>query len=104
MFDLADASLAGAGICTGLMTEDFAFEQGLRQAAAIDGDEIAFTPRTRFVQAACDQFLAGTGLALNQQVGRAVGQTADQLAYPLHSCGVADQPSLDLIAPFQAVA
>jgi hypothetical protein len=39
VFDLADAAFAGAGEGVGFVAEDFAFEQVLRQAAAVQRDE-----------------------------------------------------------------
>ena len=47
------------------------------QPAAIDCHKIALAPRTGFMQAAGDEFLAGAGFAVNQHIGCATGQ-ADQ--------------------------
>ncbi|MNE88598.1 hypothetical protein D3C80_1859220 [compost metagenome] len=84
VLDLADAPLAGAGEGVCLMAEDLALEQAFRQAAAVEGDERVVLAPAEVVQAARHQLLAGAGLALDQHVGRGVGDVGDQLAQPLH--------------------
>ena len=94
--------------CTGegttLVAKQLALEQRFRQAAAVDGDEVALASRARLVQAARDEFLAGAGFALDQHVGGAVGEPGDHLPDALHREGVADQARFDLVAAFEAVA
>jgi hypothetical protein len=56
------------------------------------------------VQAAGDQFLAGAGFAVDQHVGGAVGQGADQAADAGHAGRVADQPGFELVALVELAA
>ncbi|MNL56076.1 hypothetical protein D3C87_1795400 [compost metagenome] len=69
MFDLADPPFAGAGEGVGLVAENFAFEQILRQAAAVQRHELLGVTTAEVMQAAGDQFLASAGFALDQHVG-----------------------------------
>jgi len=80
------------------VAEDFAVEQGFRQAAAVDGDEIAVPARAGFVQAACDEFLAAAGFAVDEHVGGAVGEAGEHLAQLLHARRAADQLAFELVA------
>ncbi|MNQ84837.1 hypothetical protein D3C85_999770 [compost metagenome] len=80
------------------MAENFAFEQVLRQAAAVQGDELFGVAATEIMQAACNQFLAGAGLAFDQHVGRGIGNVGDQFPQVLHGRRATDDP------PFEGVA
>ncbi len=48
------------------MAEDLAFHQGFRNRGAVDGDEWAGSARRKFVDAAGDNFFAGTSFAGDQ--------------------------------------
>ncbi|MNV35435.1 hypothetical protein D3C71_1268830 [compost metagenome] len=98
MFDLADPPFARAGKGVGLVAENFAFEQVFRQAAAVQCDELFGVAPTEVMQATSDQFFASAGFALDQHVGRGVGDVGDQFAQILHGWRTADDP------PFEGVA
>ena len=55
------------------MSEKLALEQGLWQSRAVHGDKGRLGARARAMDAAGDQFLAGTGLALDQNRDRGEG-------------------------------
>src|SRR5450631_1906069 len=69
-------------VCTGegakFMTENLAFEQLLRETAAVDRHELGVAPARMFMQAARNEFLAGAGLAIDYDVGRSVGNIEDR--------------------------
>ncbi|MNH29188.1 hypothetical protein D3C79_894030 [compost metagenome] len=96
MFDLADAAFAGTGEGVGLVAENLAFEQVFRQAATVQRHERLALAAAEVVQAAGDQFLAGTGFAFDQHVGRGIGDVGDQFAQVLHGRRAAND------APLQA--
>ncbi len=80
MLDLADPPLGRAGERAGLVAEHFALEQIFRQAAAVDGHEIVLAATAVIVQATSHHFLAGSGFANHQHVGRRIGDIEDQPA------------------------
>ncbi len=86
------------------MAEDFALEQVLRLAAAVECDELFGLAPAEVMQAARDQFLAGAGFALDQYVGRGIGDVGDQFAQFLHRRRTADDPLLECLAPGQLAA
>ena len=71
LLDLADGLLHGAGEGAAFMAEQLAFQQVLRNRAAIDGDERLLGARTEFVQRLRQGLLAGAAFA--QQQHRDVG-------------------------------
>ena len=79
VLELADAAPRRAGEGADLVAEQFAVDQVLRQAAAVQRNEMAAPPLAVVVQAARHQVLAGAGLAVDDHVGRCRGQRADQL-------------------------
>ena len=101
MFDLADAPFLGAGEGARLVAEELAVEQGFGHAAAVDGNEIAVPARAQIVQAAGDQFLAGTGFAVDQDVGSAAGQAGQAVAQLLHTRRAADQLAFEQVTLLQ---
>jgi len=80
------------------VTEHFAVKQGVGQAAAVDGHEVALSVRAGLVQAARHQLFAGAGLALDEHIGRAAGQAGQPLAQALHAGRLAQQLALDGVA------
>ena len=101
MLDLADAALAGTGEGVRFVAEYLALEQALRQAAAVEGDELFALASAEVVQAARDQFLAGAGFALDQHVGVGIGDVGDQFAQLLHGRRTTDDALLQRLAPGQ---
>jgi len=65
----------GAGKCALLIAEQLAFQEGLGEGAAVDGDELEVLPRARLVDRPGDHLLAGAALAGEQD--RAVGGRDD---------------------------
>jgi hypothetical protein len=63
VFDLADAPFLGAGEGAGFVAEEFAVEQAVGHAAAVERDVIFLPGAGQVVQAAGDHFLAGAGFA-----------------------------------------
>ena len=86
------------------MAEDFTFEKRFRQPAAVDGDEIAFGARAGIVQAAGDQFLAGAGFAMDEDVRRAAAEGPDQPANAGHAGRVADQTGVEEVTLVELAA
>ena len=68
---LEQAALArfGAGECAALVAEQLAFQQIVRQRAAVDRNERKIAARAQVVERARGQLLAGPGLALHQDGG-----------------------------------
>jgi len=64
-FETAFAPAVRARECAALMAEQFAFDQGLRNGRAIDGDEGPATARRFVVDCTCGQLLSRTALASN---------------------------------------
>src|SRR6185437_4511708 len=80
----------GAGKRASAMAEQLAFEQGLGQGRAIDGDERPVTPGTGAMNAARNQFLAGAGLALDQYRDEGGRGAFHQMEDVLHLGAAAD--------------
>jgi hypothetical protein len=91
LFEAADAALIRASKGAAFVSEQFAFQQVFRNGRAIDGDERGFTAVTVLVDGACDQFLAGAGLAANEDRDGLGGDASDFLAHVLHGAAGADQ-------------
>ena len=66
------------------VAEELRFQQLLRDRTAVDGDEGLRAARTHFVDRACDQFLAGAGLAVDEHRRHAARDLFDQRAHLLH--------------------
>ncbi len=75
--ELAQLALVCAGERPPLVAEQLGLEQGLRNRRAIDGHERARRARTRRVEDARAQFLAGAALALEQHGGVGAGGSFD---------------------------
>src|SRR4029079_2489886 len=65
-FKTADPLSDGAGEGTTFMTEQFTFQQARRNCSAVQLHECVVSPRAKIMNGACDQFLAGAGLATDQ--------------------------------------
>ena len=91
LLEAANAALVRAGEGTTLVAEQFAFEQILRDRAAIDRDERRLGARAMLVNRARDQFLARAGLTANQHCYRLRRHAANLLAHFLHPAAHADQ-------------
>ena len=86
-----DAMLVGPGERPLAMAEQLAFDQVLRQGAAIDRHQRHFRPQALIVQRPGDQFLARARLAHDQHGRIGGGHLGDQAADELHAGRVADQ-------------
>ena len=73
--------VTGAGKGIGFVTEDFAFKEVFRQAAAVQRDELFAVAPTEIVQATGDQFLAGAGLAEQEDRGVGIGNAQNLLQH-----------------------
>ena len=104
MLELAHAHLVGAGEGAGLVAEEFALDQVLRQAAAVQRHVVLATAFAVVVQAARHQLLAGAGFAVDQHVGRCLGQRHHRAPYLLHAGRAADEHGLDALPVVQRIA
>ena len=68
-FHLTSFHAIGAGECSLLMSEQFAFQQILWQSGAVDGQERFLVAETMRVDSPCNQILAGACFALDQNIG-----------------------------------
>ena len=91
MLELADAAPHRTGESAGLVAEELTVHQRFGQSAAVDRDEVAAPPLAVVVQATSDEILAGTRLAVDDDVGRRRGQRTNELAHALHLRGASDQ-------------
>ena len=103
-FDLADATLLGAGEGAGLVAEQLAVEQRLGHATAVEGNVIVLAGVAEVMQAAGDHFLAGTGLAHDQHIDGGAGDIENQLADPRHLRRAADQARFEIVAVIEPAA
>src|SRR6267378_1371636 len=62
----ADPTRDRAGKCAAFIAEQLALEQGRRDGRAVDGHKSVRTPHAGVVNGSRDDFLAGAGLATNQ--------------------------------------
>src|SRR5215813_10020388 len=72
------------------MTEQLALQQRLRERAAVDGDERPIAARSLEVDGARDQFLAGSGLAVDEDGDRRRDRRRQQTEQAPHRRAVAD--------------
>ena len=63
------------------MTEEFAFEEGLGDCGAVDGDEWPLLARTDLMDRASDDFFSGAALPADEHGGVALGDAGDELLY-----------------------
>ena len=90
-FELALLAVLRAGEGALLVAEQLAFDQGLRQRAAVDHHERVVAPRAQAVDGAGHQFLSGAAFALDQHGGIDSGHRFDLLAHVAHRVAHADQ-------------
>ncbi|OQB42330.1 MAG: hypothetical protein BWY09_00450 [Candidatus Hydrogenedentes bacterium ADurb.Bin179] len=95
--------LVRAGKGPGLVAEQFTFQERVGQGAAVDGDKGTFGAPAHAVDGASQQFLAGAGLALDQDAavaGRDLGEHVEKTA---HQIAAADHvPDLKTSGDFLA--
>ena len=91
MLDAADPFLLRAGEGSGLVAEQFALDDRVRQRAAVQRDEIALCAAAPAMQQARHHLLAGTGLAGHQHIDIGVGDLPQRAAQPFHRRRLADQ-------------
>src|SRR5579883_889609 len=84
------ARAEGAGEGALLVAEQFAFDQGGNEGAAVDGDEGAAGERSAEVDGAGDQFLAGAAFAGNEHRGASVFEARNHAQHVLDLGGGAD--------------
>jgi len=86
------------------MPEQFAVEQVVGHAAAVERDVILLLGAGQVVQATGNHFLASTGLAEDQHIDRGARHIEDQLPDPGHLRRTPDQPGLEIVAMIQPAA
>ena len=104
IFNLADLTFRGPRKRPRLMAEHFALEDALWNRAAINGNKMIFLAMTVLMQATRHHFLAGAGIAVNEYVGRCIGDIQNRAAQVLYRSRVAEQGGFDAAAIFQLVA
>src|SRR5207245_1695072 len=67
-----------------LIAEELRLDQGVRDRAAVDSDKRLFASGTQLMDRPSDEFLAGAGLALDEDSERGVGHLLDLLDNLLH--------------------
>ena len=90
LFEAANPLLVGAGERPLLVAEEFRFQQVLLKRRAVDLDEIARRAVGVVMDGARDQFLAGAGLAADEDGGMAPGDLADDAEYRFEGAARAD--------------
>ena len=95
LLEAADVTARGAGERTGLVAEQFAFQQFRRNRRGVQRDERLARARRFAVQRARHQLLAGAGFAGHQHAQRRLRQAADGAEQRLHRRRVADQRIAD---------
>ena len=94
MREVADDFVAGrAGERALLVAKQFRLDQVLRQGRAVDLDERALRPAAAHVNGVGDQFLADAVLAVDQDIGIALGHGIDQVEQLAHLLAAADHVS-----------
>src|SRR5690606_32920010 len=88
--EAALARAGGAGEGALLVAEELAFEDGLGDGGAVDGDEGAVCARAIFVEGAGEELLAGAALAEEEHGGLARAGLADHVHGPAPGQGGAD--------------
>ncbi len=97
--ELAELLAIGAGECAGLVAEQLAFQQLVRDGRAVHFHErLVAAPRLP-VNHARDNFLAGAALAADQHRGRGVGHLLDGVLHLLHAGAGAEQRGEVAVAP-----
>ncbi len=91
LFESADAACDGAGEGAAFVSEEFGFEEGFGDGGAIDGDEGGLGAVAVLVEGAGDEFLAGTGLATDEDIDGLCGDAADFLVDVAHGAALADE-------------
>ena len=91
--DAAGPIGVGAGEGSALVAEEFAGEELLGEAAAVDGDERGFAALAALVDGASDQILANASLAAQQQGHVRLGDLLDGGGRRLHRRAAAHQPA-----------
>src|SRR5205807_7466940 len=91
LFEASNATQFGPGEGTALVTEEFAFQQGLRDGGTVDGNKGAIGAIAVLIDRTGDQFLAGARLAADENVNRLGGDAANLLVDCLHGAAVADE-------------
>ncbi len=89
-FDFAFARPIGSGECALFMAEEFAFQQALGNAAAIDGHQRRIAALAAGVDRPGDKLLAGPALAEHQHGGLGLGDVVDQLQHLSHGRALTD--------------
>ena len=97
MLYLADTALRSVGECAGLVAEHLAFEQVVRQATTIDGDERLRSARAVMMQVAGNELLSGSRLALKHDVRGWACQIENKLPYATDSRRAAEDRRLDAV-------
>jgi len=67
--EAANVRIEGAGESAAFMAEEFIFEKASRHGSTVHFDEIAASTRAEFVDSTGDDFLAGAGLAGDENSG-----------------------------------
>jgi len=74
-----------------LVSEKLALQQILRDCRAVDGHELFFRSAAHLVDGACDQFLACSGISVNDHVCIRGGGIQDEFIHLLHGRALADK-------------
>jgi len=90
------AAGTGAGEGAFLVSEELGFDQRLGDRCAVDGNHRRLGALRKIVQGAGDQFLAGTGLTLDEHIGVGRRHLADLAEQILHGRAVADDADLSV--------
>ena len=90
LFESPDAAAGRAGEGAGFVPEQFAFEQVLRDGRAIDDHQRPSRAAAVLEQIPRHQFLAGAGLAPDQNAHRSGGHQSDHLIHLDHRATPAD--------------
>ena len=73
------------------MAEQLAFQQGIRQRAAVDGYEPFASPGTALMDGLGHQFLAHAAFALDEHGAVHAGHAGDEMENPADGGGLADE-------------
>ncbi len=87
----ADAPLMGAGKRPFLVAEQFAFQQGRRQARAMQGDHRLLCAWAELMNDFGDEFLAGAALTLQHHSGRRGRDLLDEFEHLFHRRGLSNE-------------
>src|SRR4029453_14896610 len=87
VLNLSDAAVRSLGESPGLVAEHLPSDHLGRHAAAIDRHERLPAARAKLVEAARNQLLAGSRLALNENVRWWAREIENELSYPADRCG-----------------